>query len=156
VGASVVGANSANFAGKFNNGSVDLAYAPAIAYTPLELYKGVTPNGGIFNYKLSQMTFQIIIREDRFPDGYGEKARQYAFNRMDEAYGLIETAEKEIPDTVWMYPSDEQIGEYNQMLREVRLSLREDGTYDARALKLMRAIRCKDEPTRAECALAAE
>ncbi|RMF19918.1 MAG: hypothetical protein D6758_00650, partial [Gammaproteobacteria bacterium] len=76
VGASVVGASSANFAGKFNNGSVDIAYAPAVAYTPLELYKGTQPNGGVFNYKIAQMNFQIIIRPDRFPEGYGQKSRE--------------------------------------------------------------------------------
>src|SRR5690606_40270000 len=35
VGASVVGATTANFAGMFNNGSVDVIYAPAVAYNPL-------------------------------------------------------------------------------------------------------------------------
>ncbi|MGQ7273347.1 putative solute-binding protein [Marinobacter sp. V034] len=156
VGASVVGANSANFAGKFNNGSVDMAYAPAVAYTPLELYKGVEPHGGIYSYKLGQMTFQIINRSDRFPDGYGDKSRAHAFSRVDDAYELIRTAEAEIPAAVWMHPTDVQVKEYDRMLRDVRLSLKDAGTYDARALKLMRAIRCKDEPTRAECALAAE
>ncbi|WP_227545981.1 putative solute-binding protein [Marinobacter fonticola] len=156
VGASVVGANSANFAGKFNNGSVDLAYAPAVAYTPLELYKGVNPGGGVYAYKLAQMTFQIIHHADRFPAGYGDKVRAHAFSRVDEAYGLIESAEKDIPQQTWMHPTEQQIQEYDRMLRDVRLSLREEGTYDARALKLMRAIRCKDDPTRAECAIAAE
>lgn len=156
VGASVVGANSANFAGKFNNGSVDLAYAPAVAYTPLELYKGVNPDGGVYAYKLAQMTFQIIHHADRFPEGYGDKVRGYAFSRVNEAYELIKSAEQEIPQATWMHPSDQQVHEYDQMLRDVRLSLREAGTYDAQALKLMRAIRCKDDPTRAECAIASE
>lgn len=35
VGGSVVPATSSTFAGKFNNGSVDIAYAPAVAYTPI-------------------------------------------------------------------------------------------------------------------------
>ncbi|MEQ5835799.1 putative solute-binding protein [Marinobacter sp. NFXS9] len=156
VGASVVGANSANFAGKFNNGSVDLAYAPAVAYQPLELYKGVNPKGGIYQYRLAQMTFQMIDHRDRFPDNYGDRMRAYALSRVDEAYGLIQQAEKDIPASTWMHPTQQQVADYDRMLGEVRVSLRDAGTYDARALKLMRAIRCKDDATRAECAIAAE
>lgn len=156
VGASVVGANSANFAGKFNNGSVDIVYAPAVAYTPLELYKGVTPNGGVYKYTITQMNFQIIIRADRFPEGYAQKARQYALDRVDEAYQLVAEAEAEIPEQYWTHPSAQQVSDYDKMLREVRIDLRDVGTYDATALRLMRAVRCKTEPTRSECALAME
>lgn len=156
VGASVVGANSANFAGKFNNGSVDIIYAPAVAYTPLELYKGVTPNGGVYDYTITQMNFQIIIHRDRFPEGYAKKARQYSLERIDDAYELIANAEAEIPEKYWTRPSPQQVRDYDQMLRQVRLDLRDEGTYDDTALRLMRAIRCKTEPTRSECALAME
>jgi hypothetical protein len=156
VGASVVGANSANFAGKFNNGSVDIIHAPAVAYSPLELYKGITPDGGVYNYSLTQMNFQIIIHRDRFPEGYAAKARQYALDQVDKAYELVAAAEAEIPEKYWTHPSAQQVSDYDQMLREVRLDLRDVGTYDATALRLMRAVRCKTEPTRSECALAME
>lgn len=151
VGASVVGASSANFAGKFNNGSVDIAYAPAVAYTPLELYKGLGDTGGVFDYKLAQMNFQIIIHSDRFPDGYGQKVREYSSTRYEEAYKLIEVAEKEIKPEYWMRPKQEDVAGYDSMLREVRISLRDEGVYDGKALKLMRKVRCKKNPTNAEC-----
>lgn len=151
VGASVVGASSANFAGKFNNGSVDIAYAPAVAYTPLELYKGLGDSGGVFDYKLAQMNFQIIIHSDRFPDGYGQKVREYSSTRYEEAYKLIEVAEKEIKPEYWMRPKQEDVAGYDSMLREVRISLRDEGVYDGKALKLMRKVRCKKNPTNAEC-----
>src|SRR5690554_685086 len=96
VGASVVGSSTANFAGKFNNGSVDIAYAPAVAYTPLELYKGVEPNGGVFNYKLAQMNFQIITHAAKFPEGFGQKAREYAATRYNEAYELVRQDRKSV------------------------------------------------------------
>ena len=156
VGGSVVGANSANFAGKFNNGSVDIIYAPAVAYAPLELYKGVTPDGGVYKYPLTQMNFQIIIRADRFPEGYARKARQYSLAQIDKAYELVASAESEIPEKYWTHPSTQQVSDYDQMLREVRLDLREVGTYDGTALRLMRAVRCKTQPARSECALATE
>src|SRR5690554_5641656 len=156
VGASVVGSSTANFAGKFNNGSVDIAYAPAVAYTPLELYKGVEPKGGVFNYKLAQMNFQIIVHADRFPEGFGQKAREYAATRYEEAYELVRQAEAEIKPEYWMHPKPEDVAGYDKLLREVRLQLRDEGTYDARALTVMRKVRCRVNPSNAECAEALE
>ncbi|MAA64807.1 MAG: hypothetical protein CL581_08535 [Alteromonadaceae bacterium] len=152
VGASVVGANSANFAGKFNNGSVDLAYAPAVAYTPLELYKGVQPNGGVFKYAVAYMNFQVILHRDRFPEDAGQMVRDESVKRIEEAYQIIEQAEAEIPADVWMHPPSDDVADYNQMLRDVRLSLLEEGVYDERAIRLMKAIRCRVDGARAECA----
>lgn len=152
VGASVVGASTANFAGKFNNGSVDVAYAPAVAYTPLELYKGLGENGGIFDFSLAQMNFQIIARIDRFPEGYGQKVRDYTATRYEEAYKLVADAEAEIKKEYWMRPSQENLEGYSKMLQEVRIALRDEGVYDAKALRLMRKVRCKKNPTNSECA----
>lgn len=151
VGASVVGASSANFAGKFNNGSVDAAYAPAVAYTPLELYKGVQNGGGVFDYNLGQMNFQILIHSDRFPEGYAQQVRNYSAERYDEAYEIVAKAEKEILDDVWMRPSSEDRQGYDKLLQEVRISLRDKGIYDSTALKIMKRIRCKTNGAAAEC-----
>lgn len=152
VGASVVGSNSANFAGKFNNGSVDLAYAPAVAYQPLELYKGVDNGGGVFKYALAYMNFQVIIHRERFPDDAGQMVRDESIKRIDQAYDIIAEAEQGIPEHVWMHPPREDVAEYDRMLRQVRMSLLEDGVFDERAIKLMRAIRCRIDGARSECA----
>ncbi|WP_267283706.1 hypothetical protein [Marinobacter antarcticus] len=37
------------------------------------------------------------------------------------------------------------------MLRKVRMSLLEDGIYDERAIRLMKAIRCRVDAARSEC-----
>ncbi len=152
IGASVVGSSSANFAGKFNNGSVDVAYAPAVAYTPLELYKGLGTKGGVFDYKLAQMNFQILIHPDKYPAGYGQKVRDYAAARFSDAYKIIDNAEAEIKKDYWIRPNPEDVKGYNKMLQEVRIALRDDGVYDAKALRLMRKVRCKVSPANAECA----
>lgn len=152
VGASVVGSNSANFAGKFNNGSVDLAYAPAVAYQPLELYKGVNPDGAVVKYALGYMNFQIIIHRDRFPEDTSNFIREQAVSKLDEAYEIIATAESEIPSDVWMSLPQERLAEYDRMLEKVRTSLTEDGIFDERAIKLMKAIRCRVDGSRSECA----
>jgi len=152
VGASVVGANSANFAGKFNNGSVDLAYAPAVAYQPMELYKGVNPNGAVVKYALGYMNFQIVIHRDRFPDETAQFIRDQAMSKLDEAYEIIAEAESGIPTDVWLSLPQERLAEYDRMLETVRLSLTEDGIFDERAINLMKAIRCRVDGSRSECA----
>lgn len=151
VGASVVSATTSSFAGKFNNGSVDVAYAPAVAYTPLELYKGVQPNGGIVQYNFAQMTFQAIVHKDRFDEPFGQKMREYYHGRHAEFMDIIHKAEAEIPDSVWvrMTPEDE-LG-FDNMLRDVRITLRDEGLYDPKALKLMQKVRCNADATKAEC-----
>ena len=75
-----------------------------------------------------------------------------AIKRIDEAYEIIAQAEAEIPEDVWMQLPQEDTAEYDKMLRKVRLSLLEDGVYDERAIKLMKAIRCRVDATRSECA----
>jgi len=156
VGASVVGASSASFAGLFNNGSVDIAYAPAVAYTPLELYKGLAANGGVFDYTVGQMNFQIIIHKHRFPENYANDMRQYAQAHLDQAFDIINKATGEIKKKYWMYPTHKQVIDYDRMLQSVRVSLRDEGVYDGKALRLMKIIRCKVQPSRGECAQNAE
>jgi hypothetical protein len=151
IGASMVPSNSANFSGKFNNGSVDVAYAPAVAYKPLELYKGLEANGGILRFPLAYMDFQIIIRADRFPEGFGQKSRTSVSGYFDRVNETVEQATQEIDPKFWMDLSDEIKLEYNEMLRDVRIKLRDQGIYNGKMLKLMRKLRCKGNPAAAEC-----
>jgi hypothetical protein len=151
VGAAMVPSNSANFSGKFNNGSVDIAYAPAIAYQPLELYKGLQDNGGILRFSLSYLDFQIIIRADKFPEGFGQKSRVKVASLFDRVNEDVVKATAEIDPKYWMELSVETTGKYNAMLRSVRIKLRDQGVYDGRMLKLMRKLRCKENPVAAEC-----
>ena len=151
VGASVVPASPSSFAGKFNNGSVDVAYAPAVAYKPLELYKGTKPTGGIFKYPFAQMTFQILAHRSRFDPNMGNQARAYFYGEFDKAMETVKKAEAEIPASEWVIPKPDQTEGFDKMLREVRISLKEQGVYDPKALSLMRKVRCKKNPQAAEC-----
>ena len=55
VGAQAVISDISNFAAKFNNGQVDMIGAPAYAYKPLELSKGLGANGAVFGGVLKSM-----------------------------------------------------------------------------------------------------
>ena len=151
IGASMVPSNSANFSGKFNNGSVDVAYAPAVAYKPLELYKGLEENGGILRFVLAYMDFQIILRTDKFPKGFAQKSRTAVASYFDRVNEFVEKETKEIDPKYWIDLSDDAKQQYGGMLRDVRIKLRDQGVYDGKMLKLMRKLRCKSNPAAAEC-----
>jgi hypothetical protein len=55
-----------NFAGKFNNGQVDIIGAPAVAFRPLELYRGLGEKGAIFRFPLIQVTASVIVNRDKY------------------------------------------------------------------------------------------
>ena len=151
VGAAVVPANSANFSGKFNNGSVDAAYAPALAYKPLEMYKGLGDNSGIMQFNLAYLDFQIILHKDRFPEGYGQKSRSKVATYFDRALTLIHKDEAAVDKKYWMQLSDADYEKYQQMLRNVRIELRDEGVYHPVTLRLLRKLRCAGNPAAAEC-----
>jgi hypothetical protein len=66
VGAQAVISDVSNFVAKFNNGQVDMVGAPAYAYKPLEIYKGLGTNGAMFNFPVLQVTADFVIRPDQF------------------------------------------------------------------------------------------
>ncbi|WP_166254286.1 putative solute-binding protein [Marinobacter salicampi] len=156
VKATVVPSDITNFAGKFNNGSVDTAYAPAFAYEALELYKGVGDEGGIVDYPLAQLTVQIIARDETFTDEQAQQSRDVAWGMYGQAMDLITKNEKNIPEEKWIRISETDIGGYQEMFRENRLQLR-DGTdgaskvYDPRMMSLLSKIRCSSNAGASEC-----
>ena len=153
VGASMINADVATFAGMFNNGSVDACYAPAFAYKALELYKGIGAKGGVIEYPLAQMTLQLLIHNERFPAGFGASVRKMAAENFEAGRAMALRAEKTIPQGTWVKIPAADKANYDQMFLDVRVELRDKhSVYDAKALKVLRKIRCKVDATRAECA----
>jgi len=156
VKATVVPSDMTNFAGKFNNGSVDTAYAPAFAYEALELYKGIGDKGGIVDYPLAQLTVQIIARDEVLEDSVAQKAREVAWGMFPQAMNMIGGLEKAIPEDKWISIPEKDIVGYQEMFRENRLEMR-DGVngapvvYSPKMLSLMSKIRCSSNPGASEC-----
>ena len=151
IGATMVPVSIATFAPRFNNGYVDIAYAPAIAYEPFEMYKGMGDNGGILRFNLAQMNGQLSLRKDKFPKDFGQKSRDYAYSNFAKALEHIVTAEKNIPEKYWIDLPDDKKTQYKEMLRQVRLELRDEGVYDERMLKILFKLRCRTNPGHYEC-----
>lgn len=152
AGASMVPADIGTFAGMFNNGGVDLCYAPATAFKPLELEKGLTQNGGIARFALAQLTLQMLTRTTSVSASFIESSRKFAATNFSKALKMIERLEKSVPSKYWIDLPPERLEKYDALLREVRIALKDKKIYDATMLRLLRKIRCKDNPSRAECA----
>lgn len=75
VGAVGVPSDISSFVRKFNNGEVDLIAAPGYAYKPLEIYKGIGKKGAMFTFPIVNVTGDLIIRKDKFPDNFAKKIK---------------------------------------------------------------------------------
>jgi Solute-binding protein AdeT 1/2 len=151
IGMTPVSSGIRNALQKFNNRAVDVTGAPAIAYEPMEMYKGLEPNGGVINWPNLQVTMQLLVRWEKVPEGFGQKSRDLMASRYLSKVREIEQSEATIPDKYWINISDESKNSWNDFFREARITLREQEVYNAQALTLFRKVRCKIDPELAEC-----
>lgn len=159
LGAHPVLSDITNYGSKFNNGQADIIAAPAMAFQPLELYKGIGRKGGIFRFPLLHATGTILIRRDlllpRIPDLDARlaKLREYGLTFIDSFIGTIQTSEKDLPDNLWIELSAKDKVKYWRMLREARIRMTQDGVYDSSMMTLLKKVRCRHDPANEECAM---
>jgi hypothetical protein len=151
VGARPVAADVTNFGAMFNNGNVDVVIAPAIAYKPLELYKGVGTKGAVSRYPMTILTYQMIIKRDRFPEGYGQKSREVWLSRFDAALAVVKRMDATIPANLWMDPTQADTDRYTVLMRDGRIEMAERGFYDKKGLKIIKRVRCEVNPSAPDC-----
>ena len=153
VGAQPVSADVTTFGGKFNNGQVDIIGAPAIAFKPLELHKGLGTKGAVVRFPIAQITGNVIVRKSKFPEGYGQKSREWVATQVPRAMSIIKKTEAEIPATFWMdIPANDKIG-YVKLMRESRIDLTKEGIYNKKMMSLLKKVRCQQDSSSFECAL---
>lgn len=156
VGAQAVLSDISNFAAKFNNGQVDMVGAPAYAYKPLELSKGLGTNGAMFNFPVLHVTADLVIRPEKFPAGFGQKSRDWHVKQLPKAFAMIKRLEAEIPAKYRMDLSAEDKLKYQKLLREGRMDLTKRGIYDASMMSVLKRARCSVDKANFECALPGE
>lgn len=152
IGGTPISVTEATAGSMFNNGAVDVMPAPAVAYNPLELYKGLEPNGGIINYPLAHISGQLIIWRDRFPADFAQKSREYHFSQFDRVMKEVESAKAAIDPKWWIEIPEADKANYEKLMDDVRIEAVKAGYWDGEMIKLQRRVRCKFDPTRAECA----
>jgi hypothetical protein len=156
IGAQPVSVDMSNFVTKFNNGSVDVIFAPAVAYKPLEIYRGVGTKGGVSRFPLAFSTMQLVLERSSFPEGFGEKSRQFWSGQFDQIIGAVRKAEADLPaELIVDYPQEAAVA-FIVDQRDTRVDLAGKGFYDKQGLKVMKRIRCSVYSGASECANMAE
>lgn len=151
AGGRPVAANITNFATMFNNGSVDVIIAPAIVYRPFELQKGIGRKGGVARFPITILSYQMIIRTDAVPEGFGQASRTHFSKSLEEAIRIARKADQDIPANLWLDPTPEENDQYMVLMRQGRVLMANKGLFDKTGLKILKRIRCNVEPTAAEC-----
>ncbi|MBI3384467.1 MAG: hypothetical protein HY019_20915 [Aquabacterium sp.] len=151
-----VSTDISNFHLKFNAGQLDMMAAPTMAYKPLELQKGMGSKGGVTRFPLLIVSYQMVFKRDKFPEGFGEKSREFWMSQFDRVLQIIRTADSTIPPMAWIDIEPEDAVKYTLLLRESRVQLAQQGLYDKRGLKVIKRIRCHVNPADPECATKSE
>lgn len=154
LGMTPVSSTVTNIFQKFNNGAVDITGGPAIIYDMMEMHKGLEPDGGILAEPIMQGNMQFVGRLKKLPEGFGQQSRQYFVDNFDRSLDILRTAEENVPQKWWIPLPEERRDEFNAQTRRVRLAFRDQNVYDGRMLTLLRKIRCRMDPTLAECSAA--
>lgn len=156
VGAVPVMSDISNFIKKFNTGEVDVVAAPAYAYKPLEIEKGLGSKGAMLNFPVVNVTADLIVRPERFPAQFGEQSRQWFLQKIPQSFAMVRRLEAAIPSKIKMQLSKEDKEKYQRLLREGRIDLTKQGVYDPGMMQVLKKARCTVERTNFECSLGGE
>lgn len=156
VGAVGVPSDISNFVRKFNNGEVDSIAAPAYAFKPLEIYKGLGNNGAMFTFPVVNVTGDLIIRQEKFPQDFGKNSRTWSLKQLPKTFNIIKRLESEIPAKYKLNVSADDKIRYQKLLRDGRIELTERGIYDPAMMRVLKRARCTVERTNFECSLDGE
>lgn len=156
LGGQAVLSDISDIAKKFNNGQADIMAAPAYAYKPLELDKGLDNDGAIITFPAVNMTMDLIIRPDKFSSNFGENSRTWFLSRLKSNFAVIHRIEAGLPAKYKINLSNEDKTRYQQILREARMGLTKRGIYDATMMSVLKRARCTVERTNFECSLGGE
>ncbi|WP_410169558.1 putative solute-binding protein [Acinetobacter johnsonii] len=156
VSAVPVMSDISNFIKKFNTGEVDVVAAPAYAYKPLEIEKGLGSKGAMLNFPVVNVTADLIVRPERFPAQFGEQSRQWFLQKIPQSFAMVQRLEAAIPSKIKMQLSKEDKEKYQRLLREGRIDLTKQGVYDPGMMRVLKKARCTVERTNFECSLGGE
>ncbi len=143
-----------DFVKKFNSGQVDVIAAPAYAYKPLEISKGLA-NGALFNFPVVNITGDLIIRPGKFPANFGTQSRQWFINKLPSNFAMVQRLESGMNARKINLSNEDKV-RYQKMLREGRMNLTKQGVYDATMMNVLKRARCTVERTNFECTLSGE
>lgn len=156
VGAVPVPSDISNFVKKFNNGEVPMVGAPAYAFKPLEMEKGLGSKGALINFPVLNVTADLVFRTQKFPAGFGVQSRAWFVKQLPRQFNMVKRLESTIPAKYRMNLNKADVEKYQMLLREGRIDLTKQGVYDPTMMSVLKRARCTVDRTNFECSLAGE
>lgn len=145
-----------NAQSKFESGQIDILPVPSMAFVPLEVYKAIGPNGAVARFPLSFMTLNLIVKQDAYPAGFGQKSRSWFAAQTPKLMAKVVRDDASIPSKYWLdIPTEDQVG-YLRILRQMRIEFVQNKTYNPRMMSLIKRLRCQQDKTNYECKLKGE
>ena len=151
LGGIPVGTSLSSIGTLFNSGKLDLIFLPAYAYRALDINKGMGTTGAIARYPVAFITMQIVIRRDKFPEGYGSRSRTWIAGQLDRQFRNNKRIEDNIDPRLWEDLPDADKKGYDRILREVRIGFQRQGIYSKHMASITKKARCMKIPTNYEC-----
>ena len=153
IGAKAVPLTGGNFNGLFNAGNLDMIPAPAMAYRPLELGVGMGPYGAVTRFPLILLSQALIIDRTKFSTEFAAQSRDWMLGQLPRMLKLAHQAEADIPANRWVdISADDQLG-YQRIMREMRMNLVKDGTYNNKMARILKRLRCQQQSSGFDCAM---
>ncbi|WP_089606340.1 putative solute-binding protein [Acinetobacter piscicola] len=156
VGAIPVPSDVSNFVKKFNNGEVPMVGAPAYAFKPLEMEKGLGSKGALINFPVLNVTADLVFRSQKFPATFGTQSRAWFVKQLPRQFNMVKRLESSIPAKYRLNLSKADVEKYQILLREGRIDLTKQGVYDPTMMSVLKRARCTVDRTNFECSLSGE
>jgi len=134
----------------FVNRQFDALLAPAVIYHAL-ISGQMSGPVRILNMPQSLSTMQLVGRKEMFPTGLAQLLREDFLFKFDSYVNRVMAEVRNVPKEYWQDVSPKDQQKRNKQLQKLRLKLRDEGTYDAKMLKLMRKVRCRIDSSALEC-----
>ncbi|MEC7121071.1 MAG: putative solute-binding protein [Pseudomonadota bacterium] len=94
-----------------------------------------------------------MINHAKFPDGYGQKSREWVAKQVPRVMDWVERMEQDIPEKSWIKVSANDHVSYFRLMREARVDLTKQGFYHPKMMRLLKRLRCLQVPNSFECSL---
>ncbi|MFW1646064.1 putative solute-binding protein [Acinetobacter guillouiae] len=156
VGAIPVPSDISNFIKKFNTGEVPMVGAPAYAFKPLEMEKGLGSKGALINFPVLNVTADLVFRSQKFPATFGNDSRTWFIKQLPRQFSMVKRLEEGIPAKYRLNLSKVDTEKYQKLLRDGRMELTRQGIYDPTMMSVLKRARCTVDRTNFECSLAGE
>ncbi len=156
VGAIPVPSDISNFIKKFNTGEVPMVGAPAYAFKPLEMEKGLGSKGALINFPVLNVTADLVFRSQKFPATFGNDSRTWFIKQLPRQFSMVKRLEEGIPAKYRLNLSKVDTEKYQKLLRDGRMDLTRQGIYDPTMMSVLKRARCTVDRTNFECYLAGE